>query len=430
MKVLIVSHHPISTTSNIGKTMSSLFKSFRKQELAQLYCYPSFTDVDKCNSFFKITDIDVLKSILPPFKLSSCEVKTDDIVSSVKSISVGKYTTVYRAKEEYKRLLREVIWKLARWYDIKLTEWLKREKPDYIFAAVGNACFLYDMVLKISKNNNIPIVAYICDDYYFIKDKENFFGKLRYYFVKKKIEQLMKAVQKVVFISEELKNIYTHSFGINGEVIMTGAETKEANSKNTKSETLTYMGNIRCNRYLSLFEIGKTIDKINIQNGTDYQLHIYSPEKDEDILNTLKQAKSIQFKGFVSGEEFKKVFRESEILLHTEAFDEESRDMVKHSVSTKIADSLASGIPLIAYGPEEISSMQHLIRNDCAYIATSPEQLEMMLLKAFNGEDTKRIVANAVKTAKEYHDSEKNSKKLREIFENLDKTSVNEEAYT
>lgn len=419
MKILIISHNPISTTTNMGKTMDSLFKAFKQKEMVQLYCYPSFPDVDRCDSYFRVTDVDIVKSFLPPFEFKSSEVNKKDIQAGAKLLESDKYNKVYRAKQEYKRFFRDLIWKVACWYDEKMEEWVKKVKPDFIFAVVGNACFLYDIIFKISDKFSIPIVAYICDDYYFIKKKDDFFGRLRYFFVQKKIEQLMKKVKKVVFISEELKNEYENHFGINGDVIMTGSRAVKIQQKEEDKKILTYMGNIRCNRYISIAETGRIIDEINRENGTDYQLHVYSPEKDESILETLKSAKSVKFKGFVSGEEFNRTFSQAELLFHTEAFDEENKDMVKHSVSTKIADSLARGIPLVAYGPEEISSMQHLIRNECAYIATSKEQLKEVLLKAFRGEDDEQIVKNALETAEKYHNSEKNSRRLREIFSNI-----------
>ena len=62
MKVLIISHNPISTVNNNGKTMLTLFSSFEQEELCQLYVAPALPDVKKCNSYFRITDKDILKS--------------------------------------------------------------------------------------------------------------------------------------------------------------------------------------------------------------------------------------------------------------------------------------------------------------------------------------------------------------------------------
>lgn len=41
MKVLLISHNSISTYQNMGKTFLSLFNCFQKEELCQLYIYPS-----------------------------------------------------------------------------------------------------------------------------------------------------------------------------------------------------------------------------------------------------------------------------------------------------------------------------------------------------------------------------------------------------
>ena len=126
---------------------------------------------------------------------------------------------------------------------------------------------------------------------------------------------------------------------------------------------------------------------------------------------------SIRFCGYVSGKEFERVFREAEMLLHVEAFDEDSIDMVKHSVSTKIADSLASGIPLFAYGPAQVASMEHLIKHDCAITALSKDELKTRLMEAFeNPALCRKKAENGLSVAGEYHDSSKNSKKLYEII--------------
>ena len=46
MKVLIISHNPISNQSNMGKTFLSLFSQFDKEELCQLYIYPVIPNED------------------------------------------------------------------------------------------------------------------------------------------------------------------------------------------------------------------------------------------------------------------------------------------------------------------------------------------------------------------------------------------------
>ncbi len=164
---------------------------------------------------------------------------------------------------------------------------------------------------------------------------------------------------------------------------------------------------------------------MNSRTGKDYKLKIFTAEKDSEILSVFDGIRSIELCGFVSGEDFEREFSAAQLLLHVEAFDDASIDRVKHSVSTKIADSLASGIPLLAYGPESISSMKHLIRHDCALVATSKEELPAMLEAAFTDSERKQICAeNALETAREYHDSKNSSEKLKSMIQetfNFDK---------
>ena len=105
------------------------------------------------------------------------------------------------------------------------------------------------------------------------------------------------------------------------------------------------------------------------------------------------------------------------MLLHAESFEPDCVERVKHSVSTKIADYLASGVPVVAYGPEGIASMAHLKRWDCSFSATEPERLEDTLLRALTDAERRRTVAeNGLRTAERCHDRETVSNAMREIL--------------
>ena len=148
-----------------------------------------------------------------------------------------------------------------------------------------------------------------------------------------------------------------------------------------------------------------------------YALSFSSSSHPEGILNYFKGIDSVKLCGFISGKEFEKKLQNAELLLHIEAFDEKSIDLVKHSVSTKIADSLGSGVCLLGYGPKEVASMQHLIRNDCALVCTKESELKGFLWKAFyDVGERNRVRENALKTARLYHDSFVTSRRLYEIM--------------
>jgi len=425
MKVLIISHNPISTYHNMGKTMLSMLGDVQPWEVCQLYIYPSLPDTDVCGSYYRVTDKDILRSYYK-FKMGGGEIRPQ--LESKASLFEDEgdeqlYRNTKNAKP-HRALARDLMWKCSHWFGKSLKEWLKKEAPTEIFVLPGKSKFLYDMALKISKYLDIPIITYICDDYYFVQKPTGALARLRQKLLSRKIEQLMKKTTHIVTICDELKEHYSSRFGVPATTVMTGSNYPISSQTHISPDpqTITYMGNIRCNRYTSLAQIGRALDRINERNLSNYELHIYTGEKDTDILSSFDGIRSVCMKGFVGGEAFEKTFHSTQMLLHTESFDEKSMDEVKHSVSTKIADSLGSGIPFVAYGPDSISSMKHLIRNDCAICITSPDELENKLEECFANEALRAHAAAAgLEIAKKYHDAASVSRQMREIFESLSK---------
>lgn len=406
----------------MGKTFLSLFSGFDKSEICQLYIYPTVPDVDVCSSYYRVTDKDVLDSILK-FKKPGGELDKSKIVSAKKNLfesdEDAKLYKRQRTSDPVKRLMRDAMWSLSHWYTKDLRTWLKREEPAAIFLSPGYAKFIYDIALKISKKLNIPIVTYICDDYYFVETPKTLVGKLQLSLLRKKTKALMKKTSYLITICDDIKQLYEKEFGVDSSVLMTGttAGLSDGTRISESPSSICYFGNISCRRYVSIAEIGRALDKLNTENGTSYELKIYTGERDPDVLSVFDGINSIRLCGFISGKEFENTLRASDMLLHTEAFDKASIDLVKHSVSTKIADSLASGIPLFAYGPEEVASMKHLIKHDAAIVCTSPERLEKTLADAFCDKELRRRVAeNGLATARERHDAGKNSKILKALF--------------
>lgn len=422
MKILIISHNPISNQSNMGKTFLSLFHQFSGEELCQLYIYPVIPNEKRCSSYYRITDKDALKAVIRLRKPGG-EIAPERITESQGLYEDAQDQSFYKNrknKSPLRRLLRDAMWRMTPWYNRDLKAWLDREKPECVFVAPGVAKFLYDFALRISADRKIPVVTYICDEYYFVKEPAGGMEKLRLKLLRKKMEQLLARTRHLVTISQEMREEYKTHFGVPATMIMTGAMAGRVVGEEAgeNPRNLCYFGNVRCNRYITLAQIGRVLDEMNREYGEDYCLKIYSAEKDPEILDVFREIQSIQLCGFVSGAEFDRAFREADLLVHTEAFDEASMDFTRHSISTKIADSLASGIPMVAYGPAEISSMAHLLRHRCALTAISPDGLRDMLETALRDKNARTEAARrAMEAAAAYHDLDRNAMCLRSVIE-------------
>lgn len=83
-----------------------------------------------------------------------------------------------------------------------------------------------------------------------------------------------------------------------------------------------YLAKMLINRDNSVYEIGKVLDQINIENETDYSLNVYTRLTDS-IRDRFKSIESIKLYGFVSGKEFEEVFWNADMFLHIEDFHED-----------------------------------------------------------------------------------------------------------
>lgn len=418
MKILVISHNPLSSAGNMGKTMTTLLKCFSREELCQFYVYPSCPDGDFCSSYYRLTDKEVLKGMLLG-KPKGSEVKPYNANSADKPDEKNAKPV---KRSAFKLILRDIVWKLALRRDTAIEEWAKSQNPDCIFLAPGYSGFIYDLAFKISKKLRLPVVAYICDDYYFIKSGGSLFKAIQRHTVRKKTNALMKKTSYVITVGDEIRKTYQKVFGAKFETVMTGSAFSPSEAEKyisadfTDKNKIVYLGNLSRNRYLSLVAVGEALEKINEKSGTNYGLVVYSFEKDEKILKTLQSSKAIEYRGAVGGDDYLKAICSAEVLLHTEAFDKTSIELVKLSVSTKIADILASGRKILAFGPENVASIKYLKENDAAYVVTEKSELESALISAF-GESGEDKIRNAKILAENNHDSDINGLKVRALFE-------------
>ena len=421
LKVLLISHNPITTYNNMGKTFLSLFSAFKPEELCQFYLYPTIPDADCCGSYYCFTDHDALRSV-------TCRnIVGGEITPNLKShneFTNEKEERTYRAVSshtELARLGRDIIWSISNWNNSNLNAWLDFQSPDIIFVAPGDQELLYDIAITISEERSLPIVAYICDDFYFSEFNEGAFSILRRKRLCRKIEELMRKAALVITICPELAERYYKTFGVNTADLMTCPISQIVSNKPTSKEqshcNLTYMGNLSYGRGQSILEIGGALESINKCNNSEYSFDVYTGNEYPEILEQLSLCPTIRLHDFVTGDAFKGAFNSADVFVHVESFEEKNRERVRYSISTKIIECLASGRPLLAYGPEDVASMAYLRRNKCAILAQSQEELTAAVRNVLTQETLKKsIVDNALQTAQ--HEAE-NSQRLHDLLEGV-----------
>lgn len=427
MKVLIVTHNPITTFNNMGKTLLSLFHCFDKEELCQFYIYPTIPDVHKCESYYRITDKDVFKSCISFWRSTGREIREEEISGEQRLYEAPGEQVLYRDKnkrKELKLIIRSLAWSVGKWHTKEFRAWISHHKPDLIFACGGQSSFFYDVILALSHRHKIPVVTYVCDDFFFSSQnrKDSFLKGLYYKILRKKISCLLRESKGVVTICDSMTKDYGDAFGCTPLTISTGADVSnllrmQQSTQRVSDNCIRYFGNLQLNRWESLLQIGMALREINHKYKSNYSLEIYTADP---IPPEFEKVPAIRVMGFVDSNSLQSLMMSSILLIHAESFREEDVERVRYSVSTKIAESLWSGVPLFAYGSEEIASVSHLHMNHCAFICNDKNCLVDRLTDAiYNDAERQRIIQNAMNTATKYHDRDCNSNLLYSYLQSI-----------
>ncbi len=413
-KVLVISHNVFSTTSSMGKTMASFFEGWDKENIAQLYFHSESPNSNICKNYFRITDFNLIESFFkfnqPGEIINESEINLN---TSSTRIDTGIKSNIYnlgKKRKPYMYLLRNLLWGSKKWKSDRLIRWLDDFNPDIVFYAAGDYSFSIKVALDICELKKIPMIVFFGDDYYFLEaQKGSIIDSINRKMFKGDFLNMFSYLSSFIAASDKMQKKYYCEFNRPGYAIMTSAYVNEKVEEKNNIK-ISYIGNMGFERWKPLIEIGKSLKEIG------YEIDVYSGEKSEDIICHLKPENGIRFHGSVPSYQVKDIIKSSTILIHVESMDEVNKEKTRYSMSTKIAESLGSGVCLFAYGPKDVSSIEYLIDNDAACVVTDSETLKIKLNEILLSKELReKYINNAQNLARKRHNYEINLELFHEI---------------
>ncbi len=422
MKLLVISHNVFCKTTNMGKTLMSYFKGWDANNIAQLYVHSEIPTDTICKSYYRITDKEMIKSIFTRKSgttFGESDIRTDTDNSRTDTGNTAKLYQKARKRTPFIYFARNLWWKMGKWKTKKLLSWVDEFNPDAIFLASGDYSFIYDIALALAKYKNIPLVISCMDDYYFFnKNEGKLGGKYVHRSFMKHVRKAMDYASCIYPICEKMGRDYAKLFNKPYHTLPTPSSISEPLNEE-KTNAISYIGNLGYKRNEQLVALGKTLKEIDGDNKPEY-IDVYSAENSPEILRYMTKENGINFHGAISSSEVLRIMGSSMAVIHTESFDKITRQSVAYSVSTKIADSLASGTPILAYGPSEIASIEYLKENNSAFCITENDDLHKKLSEFVLNADLRDTIAqNALILASKNHNSETNCKMIRETMNGI-----------
>jgi len=408
-RVVIVGTVPYNNQSP-SRAFNSYFNGWEPEALAQVFSNTQNPTKGHCGTLYQITDQRMLQCFLGKridtgIIYDRSELSSEDGIMS-SGISDSFTEALYDIgshKNSMVYLARKVIWRKKNWCTIRFNRWLDEFRPECVFLSFSDDFFIPEIALYIAEKYNIPIVSSIGDDYYF---NYKFSISPLYHLYKLKYRKLIRRVfhhkGSAIYIGDKIRDKYNHEFGLNGKTVFLTStiQRRSFNEISKDFPVISYFGNIRLGRNESLNDIGFALGEMN----KSYILDVYSNEHEKQYINLFRSNPNVLFHGKISYDEVQKRTIESDIVIIPEGFKKKDVDITMYSLSTKVADSLASGVAVFAYGSPECGAIGYAQDTGCITVCTERSELKRNLEELINNTERQRINYEiAIKTTEKNH---------------------------
>ncbi|MBR4769403.1 MAG: glycosyltransferase [Clostridia bacterium] len=424
-RVLIVGTVPYDKNMS-SRAFDAYFHNWEKENLRQFFSNPNQPLKGHCSSLYQITDQMMLarrfkKTANVGILYNYDELPNSRDVSSKGSRNgiIGKLYALGRKKTSLNRLARKWLWKEKYWNTEKFRNWIDEFAPECVFLAFSDDFFINRIALFIADRFGIPIMTCIGDDYYF-NDKRSlspFYCSYRKQY-KKTIDRVFAHKCSAIYISDKIRDKYNREFSIKGDTVYLTSDIprKEFSPINVESPKITYCGNIRLGRNHSIVDVANALSEIN----KDYKVEVFSPECDSKYTKVLENCSNVVFHGAIPYDDVIKVFKESDVVLIVEGFEEKDVNLTRYSLSTKAADSITSGCQILTYGSSECGVIEYMKGTGCSMVCTDRSHLVASIKTLMDDVALqKKLYDRSYEILMENHSIEKSNKKAERLFEEL-----------
>jgi glycosyltransferase involved in cell wall biosynthesis len=263
---------------------------------------------------------------------------------------------------------------LLNWLRIPVIAWtarrvIRQREIAAIFTVLhGQFCFAAALAGWIT---DVPYIVIVHDDYV---TQMNCLGRWL-------SRAVLRGAAHIYCVSPGMQETLLWNFGVESELQLPGTESPQFDPVRPQNEELSivYAGAITVAVEDSLRAVAGVITsgKLSDYGVQRVKLHLYTALKDEQKLAWRWNQPDIVIHSWVGQHELAQVLRKADVLFLPFSFAPEARHMVETAFPSKTADYLASGTPIVVFGPNYSSLVAYARREAFAEIVTEPDEEQL-----------------------------------------------------
>jgi len=281
--------------------------------------------------------------------------------------------------------------------------WSKRFRPHVIYYRGVDKPYLYRWLpLKLAWSMDIPLVTHIMDDWPARSESTKDKGIKKHLVpaLENHLQELFSASAVNLSICSRMSEAFEARYGMlfipfhNGiDVDVWSAPRKKMGARGDRRFRMVYTGSLALDMQIfSLKDIAEVVSDLR-KRDINIGLEIYGAKW---WLPNYKKyfhgIDGVRYGGFVPRSEFPRLLMAADLLVLPVNFDEKSLRYVRYSLANKAPEYMASGTPVLVYGPREAATVEYAASEGWGHVVSqcSKEKLQAAILDLMSSPD-KRV---------------------------------------
>jgi glycosyltransferase involved in cell wall biosynthesis len=401
-RLLVVTSNNFNLVTGGGITLTNLFHGWPADRIANLHEDPQPQDESVCRNFYRLTGSEI--HLVWPFSMLVSESNTSSALSSGAEAE-GPLVKISRA------IFGDGVPRTFSMSE-KLKRWLDEFRPQVIYSFLGSMAQIR-VTAAVAERFHTPLAVHIMDDWPGVIYSHGLLAPFIRRTVMDEFRNLLERARVRLAICEDMCEGYRKRFGFDFMPFHNAVDVSEWRKRaRTSWESASpfvvrYAGSIVQEAQRdALRDICLAVGDLR-SSGSNIDMFVHAPANQRAYLSEF-EATGVHLQDPPDPSSIVELFAGADLLVLPFNFDEHSAEYMRLSMPTKIPAYMASGTPILVYGPDSIAPVRYAIHEQWGYAVTSPgvRNVEDALKRLMADSPLReRYARRAMATAADRHDA-------------------------
>ena len=406
-RVLFVTSAAFNRITGGGITFSNLFRGWPSDCLAAVHNDPVPVSTDVCRSYYRLTARELTRwprgfwapssSGQPAAVQAAAHSKTmPSFARSAKALFVGN------------------TWPDTGVLSPELADWIDAFQPSVLYTILGTIGMM-ELIDQIRQRFRLKLAVHFMDDWPSYLYRGGAVAPLLRLRMERLLGKLVDAADARMAISEAMATVYSARYGrpfisVQNAVDFDAFPPSDPKSAPSNSPAhILYMGSIFDNaQTASLIDIAEAVARLSAA-GRPIRFDLYSPAfLAERLRARLEIAPAVRLHDTIADDAtFFRMIHDADMLVLPVNYDGDSIRLIRYSSPTKLPAYLASGTPILVYGPLSVAQVAYAQTEGWGLVVgeRNPDTLSRSIERLLDDAPLrKRVAARAQEVARRNHD--------------------------